>query len=166
MQCTTRCQRALRPLITGWRGRGLRRACMSARAAGDAAEQLMQRAAKQLRLGVPGRHLMLCCDAEVPKCCRLDDASASWAYLKKRLKVRPVLSFGGGGDGGTMWQAAACQQAPRRCAGAGGADGGARADARVAQQGPLPARLRQGTHRRRLPRPGAALPCATARTSE
>ncbi len=40
------------------------------------------------RLGYPSveRHIFLCADQSVPKCCQLEKSLESWDYLKKRLK--------------------------------------------------------------------------------
>lgn len=48
-------------------------------------EKLLQQAEK-LGLNHIKRHIFICCDATVPKCCQLADGLASWEYLKKRLK--------------------------------------------------------------------------------
>ena len=53
----------------------------------------MGRMAQQLQIGAPGRHIFLCCDQTVPKCCTKDSGMQSWDFLKARLKV-------GGGAGG------------------------------------------------------------------
>ncbi|HIK54247.1 MAG TPA: ferredoxin [Synechococcales cyanobacterium M55_K2018_004] len=39
-------------------------------------------------LGLPQieRHLLLCADQTVPKCCSKEDSLVAWDYLKKRLK--------------------------------------------------------------------------------
>jgi hypothetical protein len=44
--------------------------------------------AKRLRLDTPARHIFLCSDAEVPKCCSREASAASWDYLKRRMKVQ------------------------------------------------------------------------------
>lgn len=40
------------------------------------------------RLGFPSitRHIFLCADQSVPKCCSLQEGTASWDFLKKRLR--------------------------------------------------------------------------------
>eukprot|EP00198_Chlamydomonas_reinhardtii_P003102 XP_001692438.1 predicted protein [Chlamydomonas reinhardtii] len=46
----------------------------------------MRRMAASLRLATPGRHLFLCSDQTVAKCCSKADGIKSWDYLKKRCK--------------------------------------------------------------------------------
>lgn len=41
------------------------------------------------------RHIFLCCDQSVPKCCTKDQGLASWAYLKKRLEDLQLTGQGG-----------------------------------------------------------------------
>lgn len=45
-----------------------------------------QQVAERLKIGEQGRHIFLCCDQGVPKCCRREDGLASWEYLKKRVE--------------------------------------------------------------------------------
>ncbi|EFJ48460.1 hypothetical protein VOLCADRAFT_60309 [Volvox carteri f. nagariensis] len=42
--------------------------------------------AASLRIDRPGRHLFLCSDQTVPKCCSKEEGIRSWNYLKKRCK--------------------------------------------------------------------------------
>jgi (2Fe-2S) ferredoxin len=41
------------------------------------------------------RHIFLCCDQTVPKCCTRETGLASWEYLKKRLKELDLSDQGG-----------------------------------------------------------------------
>jgi (2Fe-2S) ferredoxin len=41
------------------------------------------------------RHIFLCCDQTVPKCCNKEAGLASWHYLKKRLKELELTDHGG-----------------------------------------------------------------------
>lgn len=43
-------------------------------------------AAQKHKLGQPGRHIFLCCDATNPKCCQREQGLVSWEYLKKRIE--------------------------------------------------------------------------------
>jgi (2Fe-2S) ferredoxin len=45
----------------------------------------MQQAAVRLKIGQKGRHIFLCCDPTVPKCCSKDAGLAAWDYLKRRI---------------------------------------------------------------------------------
>lgn len=49
---------------------------------------------KLLQLGIDKikRHIFLCCDQTIPKCCSKDAGLLSWEFLKKRLAE---LSLGG-----------------------------------------------------------------------
>jgi (2Fe-2S) ferredoxin len=51
----------------------------------DDFERLAQAAAK-LKLGQPGRHIFLCCDQSMPKCCQKEAGLAAWDYLKRRVE--------------------------------------------------------------------------------
>jgi (2Fe-2S) ferredoxin len=48
-------------------------------------EALKQRVSS-LHLANIKRHIFLCCDQTVPKCCDKDSGLVSWEYLKTRLK--------------------------------------------------------------------------------
>ena len=37
------------------------------------------------------RHIFLCCDQSVPKCCTEAEGHASWIYLKERLKELQLM---------------------------------------------------------------------------
>ncbi|KAG2496279.1 hypothetical protein HYH03_005512 [Edaphochlamys debaryana] len=53
---------------------------------GPMGEATMRRMAQSLRIHTPGRHLFLCSDQTVAKCCSKADGIKSWDYLKKRCK--------------------------------------------------------------------------------
>lgn len=58
------------------------------------------RATQQLEaesIGVPSarRHIFLCCDQTVPKCCERERGLAAWSYLKRRLKELGLTDGGG-----------------------------------------------------------------------
>jgi (2Fe-2S) ferredoxin len=46
----------------------------------------LQYAAQKLKLGTLGRHIFLCADQSVAKCCLKDVGLASWEYLKRRVE--------------------------------------------------------------------------------
>lgn len=50
-----------------------------------------------LAVGLPAarRHLFLCADQTVPKCCARDDSLEAWDYLKRRLKELGLSESGG-----------------------------------------------------------------------
>jgi (2Fe-2S) ferredoxin len=56
-------------------------------------------------IGVPAarRHIFLCCDQTVPKCCDRDRGLAAWEFLKRRLK-----ELGLSGQGGVLRTKANC----------------------------------------------------------
>lgn len=39
-----------------------------------------------MKIGHQGRHIFLCCDQGVPKCCDKEASLVSWDYLKKRVE--------------------------------------------------------------------------------
>lgn len=49
----------------------------------------------KLKLGDIKRHIFLCCDQTVPKCCDKLRGLASWEYLKKRLEELQLTGCGG-----------------------------------------------------------------------
>ena len=54
-----------------------------------------RRRAEELQIAGLRRHIFLCCDQTVPKCCDRERSLAAWEYLKRRLdELR--LTFGGG----------------------------------------------------------------------
>lgn len=50
---------------------------------------------EKLHLSNIKRHIFLCCDQTVPKCCSKDDGLASWDYLKNRLAELNLTGLGG-----------------------------------------------------------------------
>ncbi len=50
---------------------------------------------KMLHLADIKRHLFLCCDQTIPKCCDKAAGLRSWEYLKKRLEELHLTSQGG-----------------------------------------------------------------------
>ncbi len=46
----------------------------------------MQQMAEKLKIGQAGRHIFLCCDQGMPKCCKREDSLVAWDYLKKRIE--------------------------------------------------------------------------------
>ncbi len=50
---------------------------------------------KSLGIDKIKRHIFLCCDAATPKCCIAEESSASWEYLKARLKELHLSEQGG-----------------------------------------------------------------------
>lgn len=53
--------------------------------------------AKAESVGVPvaRRHIFLCCEQAVPKCCDLERGAQAWDYLKRRLKELGLADQGG-----------------------------------------------------------------------
>lgn len=49
----------------------------------------------KLHLSEIKRHIFLCCDQSVPKCCDLEAGRRSWDYLKNRLKELHLTDQGG-----------------------------------------------------------------------
>jgi len=46
----------------------------------------LKQAAEKLKIGQEGRHIFLCCDQTVPKCCSKEQGMISWDFLKKRAE--------------------------------------------------------------------------------
>lgn len=65
-------------------------------------DSLAQRA-KKLHLADIKRHIFLCCDQTVPKCCDKEAGLAAWHYLKQRLEELQLT-----GQGGTFRTKANC----------------------------------------------------------
>lgn len=57
-------------------------------------ESLKDRVEK-LHLTAIKRHIFLCCDQSVPKCCDKDTGHEAWEYLKNRLKELGLTGNGG-----------------------------------------------------------------------
>lgn len=49
------------------------------------------------KIGVPSarRHIFLCCDQTVPKCCDKERSNKAWDYLKRRLRELNLSEQGG-----------------------------------------------------------------------
>lgn len=54
-----------------------------------------RRAATAVGVDVARRHILLCCDQTVPKCCDKARGLAAWAYLKRRLQELGLSEAGG-----------------------------------------------------------------------
>ncbi len=50
---------------------------------------------EKLHLADIKRHIFLCCDQTVPKCCDKASGLASWEYLKRRLQELQLTNQGG-----------------------------------------------------------------------
>lgn len=50
---------------------------------------------KQLKIDQIKRHIFLCCDQTVPKCCSKESGLEAWAYLKERLEALSLAGHGG-----------------------------------------------------------------------
>ena len=59
--------------------------------------QLAQQRSKAESIGVPAarRHLFLCCDQTVPKCCDQERGRKAWDFLKRRLQELGLSEQGG-----------------------------------------------------------------------
>lgn len=81
-------------------------------AAAESPRAAASRRAKEIGVDRIRRHIFLCCDSAVPKCCSPDASRESWAYLKRRLDE---LGLASGPDRGPVARTkAACL---RVCAG-------------------------------------------------
>lgn len=54
-----------------------------------------QEVAASIGIDVAQRHILLCCDQTVPKCCEKERGLVAWAYLKRRLKELGLSERGG-----------------------------------------------------------------------
>ena len=54
-----------------------------------------RRVAASVGVDVARRHIFLCCDQTVPKCCDKARSLEAWAYLKRRLKELGLSERGG-----------------------------------------------------------------------
>lgn len=54
-----------------------------------------QRVAAAVGVDVARRHIFLCCDQTVPKCCEKERSLAAWGFLKRRLKELGLSERGG-----------------------------------------------------------------------
>ncbi len=57
--------------------------------------QRLQRIAERLAIPRLRRHVLLCADQTVPKCCDRESSLESWSYLKKRLAELGLSDAGG-----------------------------------------------------------------------
>jgi (2Fe-2S) ferredoxin len=51
--------------------------------------------ARSIGVSVARRHIFLCCDQTVPKCCDKERGLAAWEFLKQRLKELGLSDQGG-----------------------------------------------------------------------
>lgn len=58
-------------------------------------DDLLKLRANTLHLADIKRHIFLCCDQSVPKCCDKAAGLVSWDYLKNRLKALHLTEQGG-----------------------------------------------------------------------
>lgn len=58
-------------------------------------DEILEQKIKKLHLSQIKRHIFLCCDQSVPKCCSLEQGQVSWDYLKNRLKELHLTEQGG-----------------------------------------------------------------------
>ncbi len=61
----------------------------------DEAAERARRAAAAVGVPAARRHVLLCCDQSVPKCCERERSLASWSYLKARLRELGLSETGG-----------------------------------------------------------------------
>jgi (2Fe-2S) ferredoxin len=54
-----------------------------------------QKKAQTIGIPVARRHIFLCADQAVPKCCDTERGVAAWGYLKRRLKELGLSDQGG-----------------------------------------------------------------------
>lgn len=55
---------------------------------------LLKERVETLHLANIKRHIFLCCDQTIPKCCDKAAGDVSWAYLKHRLKELKLSEYG------------------------------------------------------------------------
>lgn len=58
-------------------------------------DELLKQRMQLLQLDKVQKHIFLCADQTVPKCCRHEKGLASWEYLKKRLDELKLTKQGG-----------------------------------------------------------------------
>jgi len=58
-------------------------------------DALLTNKIEKLHLADIKRHIFLCCDQTVPKCCDYEKGLRSWEYLKRRLKELNLTDRGG-----------------------------------------------------------------------
>ena len=55
----------------------------------------LRRAARAAGVAAARRHIFLCCDQTVPKCCSKERGLAAWDFLKQRLRELGLSEQGG-----------------------------------------------------------------------
>ena len=63
--------------------------------AGAGSLDSQRRVAAAVGVDVARRHIFLCCDQTVPKCCEKERSLAAWGFLKRRLKELGLSERGG-----------------------------------------------------------------------
>lgn len=58
-------------------------------------DELLKQRAETLHLAKIKRHIFLCCDQTVSKCCASKAGLESWAFLKQRLEALQLTGLGG-----------------------------------------------------------------------
>ncbi len=58
-------------------------------------DEILKQRIETLHLDKIKRHIFLCCDQEVPKCCSLAEGHLAWEFLKNRLKELNLVGEGG-----------------------------------------------------------------------
>jgi (2Fe-2S) ferredoxin len=58
-------------------------------------DESLQHRINKLHLNEMKRHIFLCCDQTVPKCCAKEVGLKAWEYLKSRLKELNLTDAGG-----------------------------------------------------------------------
>lgn len=58
-------------------------------------DELLKQRIETLQLDKIKRHIFLCADQSVPKCCSKEVGAKSWEYLKERLKELNLTGAGG-----------------------------------------------------------------------
>lgn len=58
-------------------------------------DELLKQRVAALHLADIKRHIFLCCDQTVPKCCDETQGLESWDYLKRRLEALHLTGSGG-----------------------------------------------------------------------
>jgi (2Fe-2S) ferredoxin len=58
-------------------------------------DELLKQRAATLNLSGIKRHIFLCCDQTVPKCCDQEAGLKSWEFLKQRLEALHLTGQGG-----------------------------------------------------------------------
>jgi (2Fe-2S) ferredoxin len=58
-------------------------------------DDAVRRAAAAVGITAARRHILLCCDQTVPKCCDKERSLESWSFLKRRLRELGLSEAGG-----------------------------------------------------------------------